>query len=53
MTYALAYWIILMIWIVFGLWSNRANLKAAAPDLVILVLFILIGLQIFGKPIHQ
>jgi hypothetical protein len=54
MTYAVAYWIIMLLWLVFGCWQDRAGgWKAMAPNLLLFILFILIGLQIFGKPLHQ
>jgi hypothetical protein len=47
----------MFIWLIFGLWSNwpvsGANGKVLGGNLLIFILFVLIGLQIFGKPIHQ
>ncbi len=54
MSYALAYWIIMLIWLVFGCWQNWAGgFKAIGGNILLFVLFVLIGLQIFGKPLHQ
>jgi hypothetical protein len=54
MSYALAYWIIMLVWLVFGFWSTGTNnWKSWAPNLLLFVLFVLIGLQVFGKPLHQ
>jgi hypothetical protein len=52
----LAYWLLLILAVIFGLWSgygNRANnpMWFGAP-LVELLLFVLIGLALFGHPIR-
>lgn len=61
MTYSLAYWILMLIWFVFGIYTNwpsapagqRPNFGPVGGTLLQFILFVLIGLQIFGKPIHQ
>ena len=57
MSYALAYWILIFLWLIFGLWSNwpvQGNgFRTIGGNILQFILFVLIGLQIFGKPIHQ
>ena len=57
MTFALAFWIGMFLWLVLGLWSNWPINQANSPAIVgSLLLFILVGLlgwHDFGAPIHQ
>jgi len=60
MTYALAYWVCMLIWIVFGFITNwpapGPNASRFAPiggQVLLFILFVLIGLAIFGKPLHE
>ena len=53
MSLALAFWITMFIWLLLGLYTNRANLRAAAPDLILFVLLLLVGWQVFGPPLHR
>ena len=57
MSYSLAYWICIFIWLLLGLWSNWPvtgnGARVIGGTLLQFVLFVLIGLAIFGKPLHQ
>jgi hypothetical protein len=57
MSLGLAYWILLLVAVVFGLAIHfgyaTATWGIAGNSLLILVLFILIGWQIFGPPLHR
>jgi hypothetical protein len=57
MTLGLAYWVLMMIWLVFGLlvhFSMVAAPWAATGDVLLLfVLFLLLGWQVFGPPLHR
>ena len=44
MTLGLAYWIIMLIWLLFGLYTGY--------NLMLFVLLVLIGWKIFGPPLH-
>lgn len=55
MTRGLMYWIIVLIWVilaiapVFGFsWQHMAQVS----DGVLLILFILLGWQVYGAPVH-
>jgi uncharacterized membrane protein YccC len=53
---ALAYWIVLLILVVFGVTSPAPQPKTWRDYGglgVLLVLFILIGWQVFGQPLHK
>ncbi len=58
MSYALAYWVAMFVWLLFGFWSGwpqgeNKNFKPLGANLLLFILFVLIGLQVFGKPLHS
>lgn len=59
MSFGLIYWILMLIWFVFGLVLKAGVLGGAvshygpfANDLLFFVLFVLLGWKIFGPPVH-
>ena len=53
MTIGLMFWILMLIWLVWGVWSNKAVLTTAGPGLALeFVLFLLLGWQAFGAPVR-
>ena len=52
MSAGLCFWIMMLVWFVWGFWNNRANLPAAGGDLLIFLLFLLLGWRVFGAPVH-
>jgi len=62
MSFPLVYWILMLLWLVFGLWSNWPATPGTpgAPrvfrplggTLLLFVLLILLGWKNFGPPIH-
>lgn len=57
MSFALAYWVLMLVWLIFGLWStwplSAANVKAQGPTLLLFVLLLLLGWKTFGAPLHS
>ena len=53
MTYGLCFWILMLLWLVLGLWQNRANYKAAGSALLLFLLLLLLGWQVFGPALHK
>jgi len=56
MTLGLAFWIIMLIWLVFGGLLHFGMVTAAWAGISTLLLFVLFGLlgwQIFGPPLHR
>jgi hypothetical protein len=53
MTLGLAYWILMLVWLAFGVYTNRAALPAAGGDLLLFILLVLLGWKAFGPPIHS
>lgn len=53
MTIALCFWIVMLVWIVFGVvLPNRSDWRGAGPSLLLFLLFLLLGWQAFGAPIR-
>lgn len=53
MSYGLLYYILLLFWLVFGIWLGwDAGYRAFGPNILLFVLFLLIGMKIFGAPLH-
>jgi hypothetical protein len=57
MTLGLAYWVLMLIWLVFGLLSHfgmvGAAVGAGANVILLFILFMLLGWQVFGPPLHR
>lgn len=56
MSFGLCYWILMLIWLVFSLWSNwgtAPNWKPAGGSLLLFILLVLLGWKVFGPPIHS
>ena len=57
MTLGLCYWILMLIWLVFGLLTHFGMISggyAVSGNAVLLfILFLLLGWQVFGPPLHR
>ena len=56
MTLGLAFWIIMLVWLVFGLllhFGVVGGIWAGANVLLLFVLFLLLGWQVFGAPLRR
>ena len=58
MSFALIYWILMLLWLVFGIWINwpaggPANVKPLGGTLLLFILLVLLGWKVFGAPIHS
>ena len=56
MTLGLAFWVIMLIWFVFFLllhFGVVAGMYAGASTLLLFVLFLILGWQVFGAPLHK
>lgn len=55
MTIGFLFWLLMILWLFFGIWSFRSSVAAQWPFVsglgFIWVLFLLVGIQIFGWPI--
>lgn len=52
MTMALAFWILMLLWLVLDLWSGWPNYPLVGRSLLLFLLFALLGWRVFGAPIH-
>jgi hypothetical protein len=57
MTLGLAYWVLMLVWFVFGLLLHfgmvTGGISSAVNVLLLFVLFLLLGWQVFGPPLHR
>ena len=53
MTIGLVFWILMLIWLVFGLWQSWPNVQGwGAGNLFLFILLLLLGWHSFGAPVH-
>jgi sugar phosphate permease len=54
MSIGLLFWVIMVISLLFGLWSNwPAGAKPIGSFLIVWILFALLGWQVFGPALHK
>jgi hypothetical protein len=59
MTLPFAYWAMMILWLIFGLWSfwpltsDPAKRTAAASELFLFLLLCILGYAVFGAPVHK
>ena len=57
MTLGLAYWVLMLVWLVFGFLLHFGYVAGAygagVNELLLFILFLLLGWQTFGPPIHR
>lgn len=56
MSLSLAFWIVFLIGVIFGVWSNwpaAGSYRPLGGALLFLVLLFILGLKVFGPPIHS
>ena len=57
MQIGLLFWILMVLWLVFGAYSNRADLRGGnygplGGSLMLFILILLLGWKVFGSPIQ-
>lgn len=53
MSFGLVFWILMLFWLVFGLWQAWPNVQGwGAGNLLLFILLLLLGWKTFGPPIH-
>lgn len=51
MTLSIAFWVLMFIWLLFGVWRSWPNVQTGGGDLILFVLLVLLGWRTFGAPI--
>ena len=53
MTLGLAFYILMLLWLAFGIWRDwPGNAYVVGGNLMLFLLFLLLGWKVFGAPIH-
>lgn len=54
MTFGLVFWILMLLWAVFSAWSWHTNppYGPLGSNVLLFILFLLLGWKVFGAPIH-
>ena len=47
-----AYWVLMLIWLIFGVWFTWPNYRWAGANVLLFILLVLLGWKVFGAPIH-
>lgn len=54
MTFSLLYWLLMVIWLVLGVWQSwPIKAKESSGTLLLYALMVLVGWKVFGPPIHD
>lgn len=57
MTLGLCFWVLMLLWLVFGLWSNwpatGSAIRPLGGTMLLFILLVLLGWHSFGPPIHN
>lgn len=53
MTLNFLFWLLMILWLVFGFWSTWPNHKLVGGNLLLFLLFFIIGWRLFGFPIQS
>jgi hypothetical protein len=57
MSTTLLFWVLMLFWLVFGLWSNwplsGGNAKTSGGNLLLFILLAILGWKVFGAAIHS
>jgi hypothetical protein len=52
MSISLMYWILMLVWLVLGVWSSWPNYKTSGGNALLFILLLILGWKIFGAPIN-
>ncbi len=52
MTIAFLFWLLMLLWLLFGLYLNRENHVLLGGSLLLWILLFLLGWKVFGFPIQ-
>ena len=49
---SILFWVIMLLWLVLGLWSTWPNIRAGVPNLILFLLLLILGWRVFGAPLQ-
>lgn len=52
MSFGLVFWILMLLWLVFGAWHFWPNYYNVGFNLLLFILLLLLGWKVFGAPVH-
>lgn len=52
MPMAIAFWVLMLLWLVLGLWHSWPNWPIVGGNLLLFLLILLLGWKVFGQPLH-
>lgn len=52
MPFGLAFWILMLLWFVFGLYWTWGNHMLVGGNVMLFLLLLLLGWKVFGTPLH-
>lgn len=52
MSMGLMFWILMLIWLVFGVWWSWPNQTLVGGNLLLFILLGILGWHAFGAPVH-
>jgi hypothetical protein len=52
MPMGLLFWILMLLWLLFGLWWNWPNYGPLGNNLLLFILLVILGWHAFGAPVH-
>lgn len=52
MPMGLLFWILMLIWLIFGLWQDWPNYPVAGHNLLLFIVIGILGWHAFGAPVH-
>jgi len=60
MSFQLLYWVLMLLWLVFGLWSGwpapgtvgATAFRPLGGTLLLFILLVILGWKVFGSPVH-
>jgi len=47
-----AFWVLMLVWVLFGLWTAWPNWPLVGGNLLLFLLFLVVGWKVFGAPLH-
>jgi hypothetical protein len=53
MSIGLCFWILMLIWLVSGITWPMREWRSGVSNLVLFIILVLVGWQIFGAPLHK